>query len=260
METRASGIALIMPTIFIIVFGGIGAVVTVLGLLLVVAQQRAYYDFRPTPAVVTFSAVKTSQDGNSYRPNVHYTYVIAGKRYHNAHDTLFEFSASGNWAKNMVSKYPVGAKCTAYVDPSDPKDSILINDLSFFPFGITFFGMVFLSVAVGILVSIYRARRAPAFDSDEAAPPESMGGQAPGRTGVPLAFVVIAVFAALLCMDYFFVATPPYGLAADIISPAVLLIAVILVWFYLRNVRRMVTRDVGYLRHHGRPPGGKATV
>jgi hypothetical protein len=82
----------------------------------------------PVQATVVKSDVRSHRgdDSTTYSPNILYRYTVGGREYRSNRYSLFGGSGSGYDAKRqVVSRYPPGARFTAYVDPADPVEAVI---------------------------------------------------------------------------------------------------------------------------------------
>lgn len=110
-----------------------------------------------TDATVTMNTMEEvdGEDGSTWKPVIHFTYVVDGAERQSTTWSFIHFSSSRKWAKNICAKYPVGSKQTCYYHPSNPADAVLDRTMeqgSWF----TLFTLVF--VAVGALVMFFAVR------------------------------------------------------------------------------------------------------
>jgi hypothetical protein len=94
----------------------------------VLATIRTIF-YRPIQGRVLSSRIDTIRGakGNSYRPEIEYSYTVDGVRLRNdayAPSTVNP-GGSDHWAAEVARRYPEGAACTVYYDPADPSRSVL---------------------------------------------------------------------------------------------------------------------------------------
>ena len=111
-----------------------------------------------TPATITSNEMEesTGEDGSTWKPVIHFTYVVDGTKRQSTTWSFINYSSSRNWAKNICAKYPVGSTQTCFYDPSDPVDAVLdrtIEQSSWF----TLFPLIF--VVVGALIMFFAVRK-----------------------------------------------------------------------------------------------------
>jgi hypothetical protein len=117
--------------------------------------------WRPVPATVqatTIDAVHGNKGGTSYRPVVTYTYVVGGRAYTSTSVTVIGVSRSRSWAVGIVSRYPVGSRTTAYIDPSEPAHAYLVHEASLLP--LLFVAIPFVFGAIVVLSARWSRRQA----------------------------------------------------------------------------------------------------
>lgn len=83
-----------------------------------------------TLGTVTSSTVerRSSGDGYSYYPVVHYTYQAIGQSYQ-GNRIMPGPQVGGSGAQNIVARYPAGAQVMVYYDPNKPSESVLERSL-----------------------------------------------------------------------------------------------------------------------------------
>ncbi|MDF7826065.1 DUF3592 domain-containing protein [Pontiellaceae bacterium B12227] len=151
------------PKIFLIVFGGIFALVGSLMLKPMAIDpvqkiQRAK-NWSVVPAVVVSSKVKShdSDDGTTYSPYIAYRYELNGHEYFGDQLTFIGGSSSGYESKAaIVRQYPKGYEFQVYVNPLDPAESVINPKASA---GLLFclIPLIFTLVGIGIIIGGFRA-------------------------------------------------------------------------------------------------------
>ena len=123
-----------------VIFGGFGVMMLVVGITQLLQQRRNLSHGERVDATIEYAAVfvSTSSDtdprlGHStstttYRPDVRFSYVVAGRRYES--DLLYPTSIVRTYASQAdaaleLAGFPVHAKVRAYVDPSHPERAFL---------------------------------------------------------------------------------------------------------------------------------------
>jgi len=91
------------------------------------------HDWKPTPCTIVASAVQRNErdKNDTFSVAIEYEYVFQGQRYRaNRYD--FVESASTTRASKLliVDQYPVGKRVTAYVNPSDPTEAVLVREFT----------------------------------------------------------------------------------------------------------------------------------
>jgi hypothetical protein len=130
-------------------------------------QQLRSQGFATTTGVITHSEVEKQEDGDgaTYRPNIAYTYRVAGGECHgNAYDYNRIWSNDGS-AQRIVADHPVGKHVVVYYNPADTSDAVLHigldgNDLLRIVFA-TPFNVVMLGFWVAAAGAIYRRLARP---------------------------------------------------------------------------------------------------
>lgn len=116
-----------------------------------------YFDARSwqqTPCVVEHASVQShsSDDGTTYSVDILYRYEINGQTYRSNRYSFVGGSSNGHSGKQaIVKKYPVGSQQTCWVNPSDPRDSVLHRDFSW-SLLLGLIGLPFAAVGGGILI------------------------------------------------------------------------------------------------------------
>ena len=128
--------------IVFIIFGGFGLVMLYVGTTQFFQQRRLIANAVKITAEITYSQVFTSTSNNtdtrlgrnnsttSHRPDVKFTYEVAGKKYES--DLLYPSIivtsyASRESAADELKPFPVGAKVDAFVDPALPDKAYLVK-------------------------------------------------------------------------------------------------------------------------------------
>jgi Protein of unknown function (DUF3592) len=112
----------------------------------------------PVGANVVSSGVREvpGNRGKSYAPDILYSYMWEGKMYSSRQVNPVQISAGRDWAGSTAQQYPAGAYVRAYVSPSQPSKSYLVQEASLMPLVFVFFPL-----AIGLLfVWIIRTQRA----------------------------------------------------------------------------------------------------
>ena len=128
--------------LIILLAAGIGAYFCITNALW---QHRANRDFVPVPAQIldTHVGVHHGSKGSvSYSPEASYSYTYEGRQYQSSDVLAISSSASRSWAEGVLARIQRGPeggpRATAYVDPQNPAQAILVREYTFFPYG---FGM-----------------------------------------------------------------------------------------------------------------------
>lgn len=156
-----------MRWIFVVMFGGLGAMLIYVGVTQYFLQKRIAANARPVEAEIlrsdvtksvtrdTDRSVTRNTSTTSYSPNVRFRYFVNGVRYEsdmlrpNIIGTSF---ASHEEAANEIAPFPVGAKVTAFVDDGRPDKAFLILEKGAGP-------IVFMLVGPLALLAAYLAFR-----------------------------------------------------------------------------------------------------
>jgi hypothetical protein len=106
------------------------------------------------PCTIDSASIRTNQDsdGDTYSPEVSYTYQWKGDNYQGTR-FAWDSTSYGNRAsiEKWMEPYPVGAKNVCYVDPANPKEAVLVRSFPKIVLFIIPFGLIF--VAVGLAVA-----------------------------------------------------------------------------------------------------------
>ncbi len=155
-------LAFVLGLVFGIMFTGIGAVATWFVLVrpsLQIMQARSWAE---TPCVVELSRVTSSsggKGGRTYRPEILYRYEVGGRTHRSSRVSFFGGGSSGRDGKEeVVRRYPVGRPAVAFVNPSNPAESVLIRGAS----PMLFFGLltlVFVVIGVAVIVATLRGMK-----------------------------------------------------------------------------------------------------
>jgi hypothetical protein len=199
---------ILLPAVFI----GIGATQ-------VWRQQQKIETYVAVEAVVDSSAVETRRrkKSTSYSPVVKYHYEVRGRVY-NAGDVLpVDMNSGKDWAHEVVSRYPAGARTTAYHDPVEPSRAFLVREYSFTPYMFCLFPMIHLSIGVAMVYGTKwlrptKSAQAPRTSRQpgwfELLPRESIGQKL--RTWTVMTALWFGV--GIIAIGHFFIhASSPYG-------------------------------------------------
>lgn len=105
------------------------------------------------PCTITSASIKThsDSDGDTYSPQVTYTYQWKGDDYQG---TRFAWDSTSYGSRSSIEKwmepYPAGAKSICYVDPSNPREAVLVRSFPTIVLFIVPFGLVFVAVGVAV--------------------------------------------------------------------------------------------------------------
>jgi hypothetical protein len=92
--------------------------------------------------------VGTSDEGESFTPQVEYEYVVAGVNYRG---TRLRYGQIGSWnrkqAERTIARYIAGAQQTVLYNPHNPSESVLISGTSLGNIVIVLSALVFLGFA-----------------------------------------------------------------------------------------------------------------
>ena len=125
-------------------------------------EARASRAWLSAPAEVLSATIETSSHssgrgggGTSRTPRITYRYAVAGQTYTGDRAAFFY---SNNDAYDFVRRFPPGAHTTAYYDPQDPTDAVLVRDGYSGLWIFVAFGALFASVGAWLLRRLIIAR------------------------------------------------------------------------------------------------------
>ena len=80
-----------------------------------------------TDGVIQSAEQKThsGHDGATYSAAVTYTYRVAGVSYEGSKISIGQMSSSADYARRILSRYPVGKKVPVYYSPTNPTEAVL---------------------------------------------------------------------------------------------------------------------------------------
>ncbi len=152
-KTSASLKGRIFGTCFSSVFIAIGLIVPWFTFVTPLRLQLAARNWAIAPATVTESRVQThsDSDGSTYSVYIAYTYSYQGQTHRGDRYTFLTGSSSGRSKKQaVVRNYPKGRRFDLYVDPTNPRDSVIKPNagaaiyLGLIPLVFAVFGAIFL--------------------------------------------------------------------------------------------------------------------
>lgn len=152
--------------LFFLIFAAVGGAILWFLLLRPVMKVVEARSWVPVPCTVVESRVDSSsdEDGTTYKAVVHATFQYGGAERRAPYDFSGSVYSGGYDGKAvLVSRYPVGAETTCYVNPEDPAEAVISRDLS----GSYFFGLLglafFLPGAIGFFWALGQMlpKRAP---------------------------------------------------------------------------------------------------
>ncbi len=154
--------------LIILLAAGIGAYFCVTNVLW---QDRAIRHFVAVPAQISSTEVRGhrgSKGGMTYSPEATYSYTYEGRAHSSSRVLAISYSSSSYaWAQGVLTRIdgaangPVrsGMRTTAYVDPQNPDDAILVRDYSFLPYGFGMGTLFAAMVGAGMLAGVVGAGR-----------------------------------------------------------------------------------------------------
>lgn len=156
---------------FLIIFGSIFALVGALMIkpLFITPLQKSQdaKTWDEVAAVVVSSKVKShdSDDGTTYSPYIAYRYEIDGTEYFGDQYKFMGGSSSGHASKAaIVRQYPKGHTFTVFVNPANPKESVIIRDAG----AELLFGLIpLIFTTVGIIIIFFAFKKGSHQKLDE---------------------------------------------------------------------------------------------
>ncbi|MGD1096845.1 MAG: DUF3592 domain-containing protein [Bryobacteraceae bacterium] len=99
----------------------------------------------------SFVLVGTSDEGESFTPQVEYEYVVEGVKYRS---TRLRYGQIGSWnrkrAEGTIAPYTVGAREPVFYNPRKPAESVLIRGTGLGNLVIVLAALVFILFAYGM--------------------------------------------------------------------------------------------------------------
>lgn len=94
----------------------------------------------------TFVSVQTDSEGaKGYTPSIEYEYIVEGSRHKG---TRLQYGQVGSWsrehAERTIAAYAAGTSVRVFVNPRNPKDSVLLSGTSWGNLFLAMAGIVFL--------------------------------------------------------------------------------------------------------------------
>ena len=147
--------------------GGLGAtsvLIIVIGIIIVgsevgtITQQLGTSDWEEIPATVSISEIREyetcGEDGcnsNDY-PYIRYSYFVDGESYSNDDIVLFDLDEGDfGFSISLVDQHPKGSEVTAYYNPENPDQAVLMKGFSgVYPL-IVFLGEIIIWVYVAVV-------------------------------------------------------------------------------------------------------------
>jgi len=114
--------------------------------LLPVYQDLQTSSWETTEGEVILSEISSGSEPGTQKPNIEYTYSVNGVNYSSNRIHAFGgYSSSGSYARDTVSKYPIGTELTVYYNPEKPSESAIERGQIM---SLTYFGVFMGSIAV----------------------------------------------------------------------------------------------------------------
>ena len=145
--------------VLVTVGAGIGAFFSVGSVLW---QQHAIHDFVATPATISNVHITVHHGkSTSYSPEADYTYVYQGKMHQSKQLLPFSESSSRSWATHVIDEIQIVGGVvednpkgpldgTAYVNPADPDEAILVREYSFVPYVFSLLALMGVVLGAGL--------------------------------------------------------------------------------------------------------------
>jgi hypothetical protein len=135
-------------------------------------QDRAIRHFVAVPAQILTTEVRTHRGGKggpTYSPEATYSYTYNGQQHQSTRVLAISYSTNNHaWAQDVLARIdgargprgPGGAwRSTAYVNPQNPEEAILVRDYSFLPYGFGMGTLLAAGVGAGMLAGVIGAGR-----------------------------------------------------------------------------------------------------
>lgn len=140
-----------------------GCLIPFFGVFLVAGLAASYFilwkpwstwlsarSWQATPCTVVSSQVASSSDGDTYRVDITYTYVVEGAgSIQGSNYDFMKVSSSGYDGKAaIVARYPPGTETTCWVNPANATESVINRDFSL-TYLLSLFPLIFVAVGGG---------------------------------------------------------------------------------------------------------------
>lgn len=142
---------------FGLLFAGIGARKLI--------QFNASRDWPSVSAEVISAEIDTSSrrtsktsHSTSYTPRIVYRYTVNGQTY-TSERAAFAYKNSRSTAQDFVKRFHPGAQVSAFYDPANPSEAVLVREGSRLLWVFIAFGSVFAAIGGGLLIRLLNARR-----------------------------------------------------------------------------------------------------
>jgi hypothetical protein len=143
--------------------------------------------WQATPCTVVSSQVASSSDGDTYRVDITYTYVVEGAgEIRGSNYDFMKVSSSGYEGKAaIVARYPPGTQTTCWVNPKNATESVINRDFSW-SYLLGLFPLVFVAVGGGGMIwALRHGRKEAARGASGGARPSPFGVDIPADVGQP---------------------------------------------------------------------------
>ena len=139
---------------FLLSVGGI-----IWGWIQVHDQHRLLSTASETEAIIVTSKVEWQPDANdpkgTYKPVVQFKYSVDAKSHESSMVSPARDAGRHGWAEEVVRKFPVGRRTTAYFDPADPTVAFLLREYLPDPYVFTAFASMFAAFAIVFPASFF---------------------------------------------------------------------------------------------------------
>ncbi len=151
------------------------------------------------------AAQSGGSDGDTYSPEVTYTYQVGGVDYTGKKVAVGQMSSSRDYALGVLSRYPIGKKVSVHFSPADPAEAVLETGIH---------GGTWICFAVGTGFVLFGAmflqlQRAAARAQAPGAPAADVKALPEGRVGMDQPPVLMGVIFVLAGVGICFL--PPSG-------------------------------------------------
>ncbi|MBI5152055.1 DUF3592 domain-containing protein [Candidatus Peregrinibacteria bacterium] len=141
--------------IFLIISISISLIFVCVGALPIYRNYIRNAQWNAVPAIIINSEISrhlSGTSGTTYGANIEYEYVINGKKYFGAYDSLS--SNFSSYANKLLDKYSQGAQIIVKVNPNDPTESALQENIDWFWYLFLGVGTILMVIfgAVGIFM------------------------------------------------------------------------------------------------------------
>ena len=132
-------------------------------------QDQANRRFVAVPAQILSTNVRVHRGkSTTYSPEATYSYIYEGRTYQSTRVLAISYSSDHSWAQGVlaridgagVARGPEGGwRSTAYVNPQNPDESILVRGYSYIPYGLGMGALLAAAVGAGMFTGVIGAAR-----------------------------------------------------------------------------------------------------